>query len=190
MPAAPVEKRGLSTRTIVIVVAIIGALAVLAGLGANDDAPSRPAGVPASKPRAEEQQTHQARIRSLMGSEFGDELRLVYVVSQAGEGWGVYVEFDASDSLTMGWIRSGIEGDMADAYDALFNSPYDVRQASMAAYSPTTDKYGNSSETVVYKTLLESGTARRVNWAESWAVDWPRVWTTSMMHPELRQAGD
>jgi hypothetical protein len=58
----------------------------------------------------------------------------------------------------------------------------------MAAYFPTEDKYGNDSESVVYKTLLDRKEARRVDWDDARYLDWPLIWPTSLMHPDLRGA--
>lgn len=116
-------------------------------------------------------------------------VRGVDVVPQEQGGYGVFVEFDAMQSTSASVMKQGIEYAMADVYDALYTSSLDVRTASVAAYLPLTDKYGNTSAGMVYKTMLDKATASKVNWSAStdtlyWQV-LPGLWTTTILNPSL-----
>lgn len=78
---------------------------------------------------------------------------------------------------------------MADVYIALYTSNLDVRTASVAAYLPLTDTYGNTSDGMVYKTMLDKTVAGKVNWsADKSMLEWqvlPGVWTTTILNPSL-----
>lgn len=116
-------------------------------------------------------------------------VRGVDVVPQEQGGYGVFVEFDAMQSTSASVMKQGIEYTMADVYDALYTSSLDVRTASVAAYLPLTDKYGNTSAGMVYKTMLDKATASKVNWSAStdtlyWQV-LPGLWTTTILNRSL-----
>lgn len=128
------------------------------------------------------------QVDALMETAFGDSLRYAHTTRRKGGGWTVRVDFDASDNLRMDWIRGGIEFDMQDAYEALYTSGLDIRKATMSAHFPTVDKYGNDHDTVVYRTTLVRGDARKVNWDEAAGLDWGMIWTVDLMHPELRDS--
>lgn len=117
-------------------------------------------------------------------------VRSVDVVPQEQGGYGVFVEFDAAQSTSASVMKQGIEYVMADVYGALYTSVLDVRTASVAAYLPLTDKYGNTSAGMVYKTMLEKATADKINWQAStdtlyWKV-LPGIWDTTILSPVLK----
>jgi len=115
--------------------------------------------------------TEEEKIRTLvqnvlkgknnMGLEY---IRKIEVVKQVSDGWDVFTEFNANDNLTTNLQKKGIESKMAEIYIALYASNYDVRYASVNAYFPLTDKYGNKSSDVVYKSTLDKKEADKVNW--------------------------
>jgi len=75
-------------------------------------------------------------------------------------------------------------------YIALYTSGKDVQTATVAAYFPLVDRYGNESEGVVLKTSLSKMEAGKVNWdADNTMLQRsiiPDVWTTTLVHPEFR----
>ena len=120
-----------------------------------------------------------------------ERLRKVEVVPQVDGGYGVFVVFNADDNLTTDLQKGGIELIMCDVYTALYSSSkHDVRQASVTAYSSLVDKYGQTSDGVVYKSMLDRSTADRVNWSADRAylglTILPGVWTTSILHQSFR----
>lgn len=91
-------------------------------------------------------------------------IREIDVVEQPGGGWGVFVEYNAGDNLTTNLRKGSIESKMSDIYIALYTSDKDIRTASVAAYFPLVDKYGNDVDGLVYKTVLDKEEAEKVNW--------------------------
>lgn len=117
-------------------------------------------------------------------------IRGVDVVPQQQGGYGVFVEFNAAQSSSASVIKQGIEYTMSNVYDAFYTSGLDVRTASVAAYLPLTDKYGNTSDGMVYKTILDKDVATKVNWSASkdtlsWEV-LPGLWTTTILSRVLQ----
>jgi len=146
----------------------------------------------APKPVSEEDQIRNIVSDQLKGSNNMDQsyIRKVDVVEQVNGGWGVFVEYNADDNLTINLRKVGIESTMSEIYIALYTSNKDVRSASIAAYFPLVDRYGNESEDVIYKSILGKPEADKVNWgADSSSLKisiLPKVWTTSILHPEFR----
>ncbi|GAA5119296.1 hypothetical protein [Haloechinothrix salitolerans] len=184
------------------VAGVIGLFAVIFGGGDEETAPVASDGddqntttttpsTPAKKLSTKEQ------ITRLVSESVDEEnnrgqttIREVDVVKQANGGWGVFTEFNASENLTNNLTKSGIEKTTSEIYIALYTSKYDVRSASVAAYFPLVDKYGNEKDGVVYKSILDQSEAKKVNFAadESYLkLDiLPRVWTTTLVHPDFR----
>lgn len=76
----------------------------------------------------------------------------------------VLVSINGDDNLSDDWIKRGIKGDMADIFIALYKQPVGVREATVFAYFPMTDKYGNTSDKMVMKTSLDAIEAKKINW--------------------------
>lgn len=144
------------------------------------------------KPVSEDDQIRNIVSNLLKGSNNMDNqyVRKIDVVEQVNGGWGVFVEYNADDNLTTNLRKTGIEKTMSEIYIALYTSNKDVRSASVAAYFPLVDRYGNESEDVIYKSILDKAEAEKVNWnADSSTLKLsilPEVWTTSILHPEFR----
>lgn len=147
---------------------------------------------PPAAPASEEEQLRQIVADVLKGSTNMSKprLRKVDVVKQVAGGWGVFVEFNGDDNLSAKSRKGGIESKMAEVYIALYTSGKDVQAATVAAYFPLVDKYGNESDGVVYKTALNGAEAAKVNWsADNTTLRRsivPGVWTATLVHPEFR----
>ena len=119
-----------------------------------------------------------------------NRLKGVDVVKQIDGGWGVFVEFNADDNLSANFTKKGIEKQMSDVYTALYTSNKDVRTASAAAYLSLTDKYGNTSDQMVYKSILDKAVAGKVNWSTDKASlelqILPGLWSTTILSPALK----
>ncbi len=119
-----------------------------------------------------------------------DNLKKVEVSEGEGGGWNVTVEFNANDNLSTNLRKKGIEKKMSEIYTTLYQSGKDIRIATVTAYFPLADKYGNESDGVVYKSTLDKAVADKVNWKVDRSTlqlsILPQVWTTVMLHPEFR----
>ena len=99
------------------------------------------------------------------------------------------MEINADQNLTPSLAKSMIEYGMEDAYLALHKSGKDITAMSVAAYLPLTDKYGNSSDVMVYKTLLSKEQADQINWSndDTAKAAIGRVWDVTILLPYLQQ---
>ena len=121
-----------------------------------------------------------------------DYLRDIQVINRPDGGWSVFVEYNASNNLTTGLIKTGMESKMSEIYMTLYHqSGLDIRQASVAAYFPLIDQYGNENDEIVYKSLLDKTEADQVNWQADEAMlkvsILPGIWEISILHQEFRQ---
>ena len=157
----------------VFIILILLYLAI-ASLGGNDDKKTASDNINApeqsvvvqNKPLSEEEQ-----IKQLVSSKFKglnnlkkEYIRSIKVAEQIDGGWGVFVEYNADDVMSADSTKKSIYLDMSKMYTALYTSKKDVRTVSVAAYFPGTDKHGNTSDSLVYKTMLEKTEADKVNW--------------------------
>lgn len=117
-------------------------------------------------------------------------LRKVDVLEHKDGGWAVIVDYNAADNLSTKYIRQGIEMKMSDIYKALYTSGKNVTMVSVAAFLPSTDKYGNQNEAIVYESALDKEVANKVNWDIDSATlrlsVLPGLWNNTFLHPEFR----
>lgn len=145
-----------------------------------------------AKALSEEEQIQKIVSDQLTGVNNMDKayMKRIDVVEQVNGGWGVFVEYNADDNFTINLRKGSIELKMSEIYLALYRSNKDIRSVSIAAYFPLVDKYGNQSENVTYKSILDKAEADKVNWNADEATlkvsILPNVWTTSILHPEFR----
>ncbi len=141
--------------------------------------------------------SEQDQIRMLVSDQLKgknnmkkDSLRSLEVTEQEGGDWNVAVEFNASDNLSANLRKASIETKMSEIYISLFNSGKNIETVSVGAYFPLVDQYGNENDGIVYASSLGAEEAKKVNWnADSASLRLtilPRVWTTTMLHPEFR----
>ncbi len=102
----------------------------------------------------------------------------------------VEVEFNANDNFGNDLIKSGIEKQMSEIYQALFTGYKTVGEVSVGAKFPMVNEYGDESDVVVYHTTLIKDEADKVNWeADDSTLKLtilPSVWQTDILHSEFK----
>lgn len=120
-----------------------------------------------------------------------DNLKGVEVSETEGGGWNVEVELNAGDNLSTNLRKKGIESDMSELYITLFKSGKDIRKATVTAYFPLQDQYGNVNDRAIYQSVLTKEEANKVNWnADQSSLKLsilPGVWDTTLLHPEFQK---
>jgi hypothetical protein len=114
-----------------------------------------------------------------------NKLRAVDVVPQINGGYGVFIDYNADDNLSQSFIKKGIYIEMTKLYKILYTQTgKDVEAASVSAWFPMQDRFGNTSDEIVYKTILDKGPASQVNWnADAATLElqiMPGVWDTTL----------
>jgi hypothetical protein len=101
--------------------------------------------------------------------------------------WDVTVDFNGDNNITNGMTENGIEIQMSDIYIALYTSNQKIEIATVTAYLPVTDKYGNTSDGIVYRSTLDIDDASKINWnADKSTLELqilPGVWSTDFVSP-------
>lgn len=94
------------------------------------------------------------------------KFRSADVVPQSGGGLGVFVEYNADEVGSADSQQTILTEDATALYKTIYGQTHqDVRTASVSAYFAGTDQYGNKSDKLVYKTILNKDVADKVNWS-------------------------
>ncbi len=116
--------------------------------------------------------------------------RKIEVSGSEINGYIVDIDFNSDDNLTTNLRKLSVESTMSEIYTAVYNSKIKIDMVRVTAYFPLIDKYGNESDGIVYKSVLPSEEAAKVNWETSKATleldILPGIWTTINLHPEFR----
>jgi len=112
------------------------------------------------------------------------KFRSVDVVPQTNGGYGVFVEYNADEVGSSDSQQTIFTEDATQLYKTIYNQTHqDVRTASVSACFSGTDQYGNKSDKLVYKTILDKDVASKVNWsAENATLETklPSLWTVTV----------
>ncbi len=113
-----------------------------------------------------------------------DKIRSIRVTPQVDGGYGVMVEFNADEGYSSGSTRKDIIYTSSQMFKTIYKETgKEIMQAGIFAYYPLTDKYGNSSDVLVYKCILYKETADKVNWDQEEGVLFgqilPNLWSAS-----------
>jgi hypothetical protein len=102
-------------------------------------------------------------------------------------GWDVTVEFNGDNNLSNGLTKDGLESETADVFIAVYTSGQKIETATVTGYLPLTDKYGNTSDGMVYRATLTTDDASQINWSLDKATlelqILPGVWDLDYVNP-------
>jgi hypothetical protein len=116
------------------------------------------------------------------------KLRSVDVEPDVVKGWwDVTVDFNGDNNITNGMTKNGLESQTADVFIALYTSGQKIEIATVTGYLPVTDKYGNTSDGIVYRATLDTDTAAQINWSDDKPTlelqILPGVWDLDFVNP-------
>jgi len=98
-----------------------------------------------------------------------------YIEAEADRPYALTVEFRVNDSFTHHLTKRSIERDMMNCFSAAFHSNLPVGRVTMEAYTPLTDRFGQTKEGLVYRASLEKPTAQKINWQRRHELDFAQV---------------
>jgi hypothetical protein len=116
---------------------------------------------------------------------FKKDVRGIWIEDGGGGCKNVAVGF-VSEGLTAGGTVDDIEYQMEEIYQAAYGDPQlanTVCYVTANAYAKLTDNLGNVTTEKVYSTTMNQATGKSVNWRNSYAVDFPNVWTVNYESP-------
>src|SRR6266567_3584392 len=112
------------------------------------------------------------------------QFRNVDIVPQAGGGYGIFVGYNADEVGSADSQQTIFTMDMTKLYKTIYSDTHqDVRTASVSAYFAGTDKYGNKSDKLVYKTILNTDVSSKINWSTdetTLELKLPSLWTVTI----------
>lgn len=76
---------------------------------------------------------------------------------------------------------------MKETYRVLYTSrnASQIETASLTAYAPVVDQYGNETPAVVYSTTLDGVTGRKINWDNFPTLDFNTLWVVTERNPSF-----
>lgn len=117
------------------------------------------------KPKTEDEQIRELVTEVFKGTNTLKQERLRKVnIEKISGGWDVAINFNASEGFTNKLMKSGIEIEMSRAYKALLTANLNVKSVYINAYFPFQDKFGKSTDHIIYGTSLEKEVADKINW--------------------------
>lgn len=147
-------------------------------------------------PVVEQPQTPEDKIRAVVAdvhsgqTNMGKTRIISTEVMKEGNGYKVWVKFNADENLTANMTISAMKSDMAAYYIALYSQDLGVVNAAVTANLELTDKYGNKSDERVFETVLTKEEAQKLNWSESDTMlrrqFIPNIWVVAYVHPVAR----
>jgi hypothetical protein len=103
------------------------------------------------------------------------------------DGWDVTVEFNGDNNLSNGLTKDNLVTQTSDVFIALYTSGQKIETATVTGYLPLTDKYGNTSDGMVYRATLITDDASQINWSSDKATlelqILPGVWDLDYVNP-------
>lgn len=142
---------------------------------------------PAAPPKAP--QTPEDKLRSKIQKTFIEpkDIRNIQMTDSGAGCSNVSVAYNATGLTSSGTV-SGIELQMQDVYEAAYrdkNLANTVCGVTVDAYGELVDNLGNTTQEKIYSTSMDRPTGTSINWNNSYAVDFPTVWTLNYMHPAV-----
>lgn len=130
------------------------------------------------------------RITTAVNKSLGNAVKEMKMGGSADDGFVVNVSYNFRTTgrrfSSTSEIRTAIENNMRCFYSEVFSTGVPVKNATIAATMFLPDKYGNQDDIVVYQTALDSETASKINWGNSYMIDFTKLWKTQTLHSELQ----
>ena len=131
--------------------------------------------------RSQPSTTVEKRLYELLGNRLKE-----VKIHELSSGLVVVVSFIASDNLTFGMVRLGIERDMMECFHIMFGLGHGpIIRAVATAYYVRLDRFGYETESRVYEASMKRGLARKINWRNRLRIDLHNLGIVDYMDPVL-----
>jgi len=98
----------------------------------------------------------------------------------------VKIHFIASDNLTASYIKMSMLQDTANVCEKILSTSIPIRQITVVAYFPLTDKYGNESNTCIMTLSINGETLKKINWDNINKTKFNQLADEYWEHPAIR----
>ncbi len=157
---------------------------------AADKASQQQAATDAASQKAAQQQSDENTIKTAVQKDLGGTndvggkyYRGIDVEPQENGGYGVFVDYNADEASNNKDDKVLYTEKAEQLYKTIYSQTgQDITTASVSAYFAGTDQYGNNSDKLVYKTILDKSIADKVNWKADDAtlqIDLPNLWSVT-----------
>ena len=157
---------------------------------AADKASQQQAATDAATQKAAQQKSDENTIKTAVSKDLGGTndvggkyYRNIDVEPQANGGYGVFVDYNADEASSNKDDKVLYTEKAEQLYKTIYaQTGQDVRTASVSAWFAGTDQYGNNSDKLVYKTILDKSVAEKVNWKaddSTLQIDLPNLWSVT-----------
>ena len=127
------------------------------------------------------------RIIRAVNQSIGNRVKDLQITGRIETGQDVQIAyfFREAGQRTAAEMKASIEKDMRKTFMHIFTSGAVPREVVISATMYLPDRFGNESDVVVYQTALNAETAKKVNWRNSYLVNFGEVWETRVLHPDF-----
>lgn len=157
---------------------------------AADKASQQQAATDAASQKAAQQQSDENAIKTAVKKDLGGSndvggkyYRSIDVEPQVNGGYGVFVDYNADETGSSSSEKTLYTEKAEQLYKTIYSQTgQDIKTASVSAYFAGTDQYGNNSDKLVYKTILDKSVADKVNWKADDAtlqIHLPNLWSVT-----------
>jgi hypothetical protein len=157
---------------------------------AADKAAKQQAAADAASQKAAQQQSDENAIKTAVKKDLGGSndvgggyYRSIDVEPQVSGGYGVFVDYNADEASNNKDDKVLYTEKAEQLYKTIYSQTgQDIKTASVSAWFAGTDQYGNNSDKLVYKTMLDKSVADKVNWKADDAtlqIDLPNLWSVT-----------
>ena len=154
------------------------------------DAPAPATTTTAAPATKQPSQSAQDAIKAAVSKDLGGKndvggkyYRNIDIEPQVNGGYGVFVDYNADETGSNSSEKTLYTEKAEQLYKTIYaQTGQDVRTASVSAWFAGTDKYGNNSDKLVYKTILDKPVADKVNWKAddtTLQIDLPGLWSVT-----------
>lgn len=157
---------------------------------AADKAAKQQAAADAASQKAAQQQSDENSIKTAVKKDLGGSndvggkyYRSIDVEPQVSGGYGVFVDYNADETGSSSSEKTLYTEKAEQLYKTIYSQTgQDIKTASVSAWFAGTDQYGNNSDKLVYKTMLDKPVADKVNWKADDAtlqIHLPNLWSVT-----------
>jgi hypothetical protein len=157
---------------------------------AADKAAKQQAAADAADQKTAQQKNDEAAITAAVKKDLGGTndvggkyYRNIDVEPQESGGYGVFVDYNADEASNNKDDKVLYTEKAEQLYKTIYaQTGQDIKTASVSAWFAGTDQYGNNSDKLVYKTILDKSVADKVNWKADDAtlqIDLPNLWSVT-----------
>ncbi|GMB00943.1 hypothetical protein [Pelosinus sp. IPA-1] len=134
---------------------------------------------------SQERMEPKEQLEKIIKDSTKDKFKKVSTVVRADGKLASEIYISGNENLTIPLTRKGIYRDGADLFEKIYTSGLPIYEIREYIHLPLTDKYGNTSDSIVVRMTLKPETAAKINWKNVDKLDFANIVDNSWTHPAL-----